>query len=78
MRFFWRPEVNLEEVVAIDEALSQLRDRPRAAKIVEMKFFGGLTKEEIGLILNLSSKTVGRDWDAARLWLRAALETRPD
>src|ERR1035438_2203686 len=71
---FLASEENLDDVVAIDEALNQfaLID-PRAARIVEMKFFGGLTKEEIGILLELSPRTVTRDWDAARRWVRAAL-----
>lgn len=72
---FLASEDNLDDVVAIDEALSRfaLID-PRAARIVEMKFFGGLTKEEIAIILDLAPRTVTRDWDAARRWLQAALE----
>ncbi len=71
---FLASEENLDDVLAIDEALSQfaLID-PRAAQIVEMRFFGGLTKEEIGVLLNLSPRTITRDWDAARRWLQAAL-----
>jgi RNA polymerase sigma-70 factor, ECF subfamily len=72
---FLASEENLDDVLAIDEALNRfaLVD-PRAARIVEMNFFGGLTKEEIGILLDLSPRTVTRDWNAARRWLHAALE----
>jgi RNA polymerase sigma factor (TIGR02999 family) len=60
-----------EEVLELDAALSRLRAmQPRAAGVVEMHFFGGLTLEEIGAHLGVSVKTVQRDWQAARAWLR--------
>jgi RNA polymerase sigma factor (TIGR02999 family) len=59
-----------EELVAMDEALESLgRIDERQAKIVEMKFFGGLTAPEIAQVLGLSLATVDRDWATARLWL---------
>ncbi len=66
-----------EEVLGIDEALERLRAlQPRAMKVVEMHFFGGLTLLEIAGLLELSEKTVQRDWQAARAWLRK--EVRAD
>jgi RNA polymerase sigma factor (sigma-70 family) len=41
----------------------------RSAQIVELRFFGGLTNDEIAEILSLSSRTVKRDWEFARAWL---------
>jgi RNA polymerase sigma factor (TIGR02999 family) len=54
------------------EGLSQVDERQ--AKIVEMKFFGGLTAPEISQVLGLSLSTVERDWAVARLWLRRQME----
>ena len=58
------------EIVAVDAALSKLeRLDERQARIVEMKFFGGLTIEEIGEVLDISSATVKREWSTAKLLL---------
>src|SRR6202044_1659447 len=54
------------------ESLSQLDERQ--AKIVEMKFFGGLTAAEIAQVLGVSLTTVERDWAVARLWLRRQMD----
>jgi RNA polymerase sigma factor (TIGR02999 family) len=51
------------------EALSELH--PRAGKVVEMRFFGGLTEEEIANVLGISARTVKRDWMIARGWLHS-------
>lgn len=57
-------------LVAIDEALDALAAfDPRKSKVVELKFFGGLTTEEIGQVLHVSPQTVLRDWKLARSWL---------
>jgi RNA polymerase sigma factor (TIGR02999 family) len=58
------------DLVALDKALIGLtRIDPRKAQIVEMRFFGGLTVEEIGGVLKVSPGTVKRDWRAAKAWL---------
>jgi RNA polymerase sigma-70 factor, ECF subfamily len=58
------------DLVALDEALIGLaRIDPRKAQIVEMRFFGGLTVEEIGGVLKVSPGTVKREWRAAKAWL---------
>jgi RNA polymerase sigma factor (TIGR02999 family) len=60
-----------EETLALDEALSRLEaTQPRAARVVELRFFGGLTLGETASLLGLSTKTVQRDGDAAMAWLR--------
>lgn len=60
-----------EEVLGLDDALERLRGmQPRAVNVVEMHFFGGLTLSEIAGLLDVSEKTVQRDWQAARAWLR--------
>jgi RNA polymerase sigma-70 factor, ECF subfamily len=62
------------ELLALDEALEKLAAfDPRKAKVVEMRYFGGLTMEEIGDVLKVHVNTVTRDWTAARAWLFAAL-----
>ena len=62
------------DIVALDEALSELaKFDERKARIVELKFFGGLTTEEIAQHLDVSTATVERDWKFARAWLHRAL-----
>jgi RNA polymerase sigma factor (TIGR02999 family) len=57
-------------ILAVDEALSAFsRLAPRQAKVVELRYFGGLTEEEIVAALDISPRTVRRDWDVARAWL---------
>jgi len=67
------------EVLAVDEALSRLAALdPRKAQIVELRYFGGLSIEDIGRLLDLSSRTIKRDWRWARAWLYRELgEERP-
>lgn len=62
------------DLIALDEALSQLGlQDPRQCRVVEMRYFGGLTHEEIAETLDVSVATVNRDWRVAKLWLRRAL-----
>ncbi len=62
------------DVLALNEALERLTTfDARQGRIVELHFFGGLTFEEIALILSLSGRTVKRDWGMARAWLRIEL-----
>ncbi len=57
-------------IIELDEALSALsRIDPRKSRIVELKFFGGLSEEEIAKLLDTSLRTVQRDWNLARAWL---------
>lgn len=59
---------------ALDEALARLTQmKERAAKIVELRFFGGLSVEEVADYLGVSARTVKGDWRTARAWLRAEL-----
>jgi RNA polymerase sigma-70 factor, ECF subfamily len=68
-----------DETLALDEALARLEAaEPRAARVVELRFFGGLTLEETAAILNVSSKTVQRDGEAAMAWLRKEVRTALD
>jgi RNA polymerase sigma factor (TIGR02999 family) len=62
------------ELLALDEALEKLAAfDQRKARVVEMRYFGGLTMEEIADVLKIHVNTVTRDWTAARAWLFAAL-----
>ena len=57
-------------VMALDDALRTLSElSPRKAKIVELKYFGGLSEEEIAEMLQISTRSVRRDWQFARAWL---------
>lgn len=61
-------------VTEIDEALERLEQlSPRQAKVVELRFFAGLSEEEIGEVLGVTSRTVKRDWTMARAWLYGEL-----
>jgi RNA polymerase sigma factor (TIGR02999 family) len=63
---------------ALDRALDRLATiSPRQAQIVELRYFGGLTVEEAASLLELSEKTIKRDWTAARAWLRRELGEPP-
>jgi RNA polymerase sigma factor (TIGR02999 family) len=79
------PNVNLEEtavlapgpdrsILAVDEALTAFsRLAPRQARVVELRYFGGLTEDEIVAALDISPRTVRRDWDFAKAWLSKEL-----
>jgi RNA polymerase sigma factor (TIGR02999 family) len=63
------PQQSLE-LIELDEAMNRLAQaHPRQQRIVEMRFFGGLSIEEIAEALAISPKTVKRDWSVARAWL---------
>jgi len=63
------------DVVAVDEALETLaRIDPRRAKVVELRFFGGLSVEETAVVLMISKESVMRDWRLARAWLARELD----
>ncbi len=65
-----------EELVEIDEALNELYNlNNRLAKIVELRFYAGLSMEETGNTLGISGKTVSRDWAKARAWLFKRLKS---
>lgn len=65
-----------DHIVRVHEALLELEALdPRLARVVEMRFFAGLSDAEIGLALDQSERTVRRDWDKARLILSEALRT---
>ena len=66
-----------EELLAVNEVLDRLAAiDPRQARIVELRYFGGLTEEETAKVLKVSTRTVKRDWTVARAWLYAELTRR--
>jgi RNA polymerase sigma factor (TIGR02999 family) len=70
-------EEKLEGVVALDEALKRLEMLyPRRAKVVELRYFGGLSVEKIASLLEVSERSVKRDWSLARVWLFRELKPR--
>jgi len=72
--FFEQREIDL---IALNEALETLAALDaEQAKIVELRFFGGLTIEEISEVLGISPATTKREWDSAKLWLRRQLSDR--
>jgi RNA polymerase sigma-70 factor (ECF subfamily) len=72
-------QVSFDEALVIDEALAALAQfDERKAQVVEMRFFGGLTEEEIAAALDVSPETVRRDWRLARSWLRRRLGWKQD
>jgi RNA polymerase sigma factor (TIGR02999 family) len=64
-------QVRSRELVALDDALRELAEHdPRKTRIVELRFFGGLTLEEIAEVIGVAPITVSREWAKARAWLR--------
>ncbi len=64
-------------ILVLDEALERLEKfDERQAKVVEMRFFGGMNNREIAESLDVSEQTVGREWRAARLWLYRELNQK--
>jgi len=61
---------DMVEVLAINQLLEKLAEKdPRAAQVVQLRYFGGLTYEEIGEVLEVTPRTAKRDWQLARAWL---------
>ena len=71
-----RPQNQKEtDVVTLNEALERLSElSPRQSQIVELRYFGGLTEEQIAETLDISIRTVRRDWSLARVWLYRELK----
>jgi len=67
-------EARSNELLALDEALATLAEQdPRKSRIVELRYFGGLTVEETAQLLDVSLRTVEREWTMAKAWLYRAL-----
>lgn len=70
-------EQRADELIAVDDSLNRLaKIDPRQARVVELRFFGGLSVEEAAEVLGVSPKTVKRDWSVAKAWLYADLKER--
>jgi RNA polymerase sigma factor (sigma-70 family) len=64
----------LDELLDLDNALDRLAKLdPRQVRIIEMRFFGGLTEAEIAATIGISERTVKREWKAGRAWLYGEL-----
>jgi RNA polymerase sigma-70 factor (ECF subfamily) len=71
-------EEHLDILLEIDAALHRLAQwDPRQCKIVELRFFAGLTEDEVAEVLGVAPRTVKRDWKVAKAWLRGELERSP-
>ena len=69
----------LEEVLSLNEALKTLESlHPRQGKVVELRYFGGLSVEQIASLLGVSPRSVKRDWSLARIWLFRELKQGSD
>ncbi|MCG8462584.1 MAG: ECF-type sigma factor [Holophagales bacterium] len=67
-------EPSFEEILAVDQALDRLRKvSTRQADIVELRYFGGFSEEDVSEVLGISRSTVSRDWRVARLFLSSTL-----
>jgi RNA polymerase sigma-70 factor (ECF subfamily) len=70
-------ERQADELLAVDDSLNLLaKIDPRQARVVELRFFGGLSVEEAADVLGVSPKTVKREWSVAKAWLAADLKQR--
>jgi RNA polymerase sigma factor (TIGR02999 family) len=71
----WSKEARAASILDLDRALQQLADLdPRAARVVELRFFGGMMETEAAEVVDVSVSTVRRDWRKARMWLMRALD----
>jgi RNA polymerase sigma-70 factor (ECF subfamily) len=67
-------ETDSDEIVALDEALTRLKERDACqAKVVELRYFGGLSVPEVAEVLGISERTVKREWSMAKAWLYGEL-----
>jgi RNA polymerase sigma factor (TIGR02999 family) len=71
-------DAEADDLLALDDALSSLEKlNPRQSRIVECRFFGGMTIEETAAVLDISTATVKRDWSLAQLWLFKTIQQDP-
>jgi RNA polymerase sigma factor (TIGR02999 family) len=72
-------DAQADELLALDDALTRLAEfNPQGARIVQYRFFGGLSNEEIAELMGTSPRTVRRSWTVAKAWLRRELGDRVD
>lgn len=71
-------EERTEEMLALDEALNRLMEMsPRRTRVVELRYFGGLSVEQIATVLAIGTRSVKRDWALTRIWLFNKLRADP-
>ena len=74
--FAFTPERS-NDLLALDEVLNRLGENdPRTLQVVELRFFGGLTVDQAAEAMGISPRTVKREWNFGRAWLRAELEAK--
>jgi RNA polymerase sigma factor (TIGR02999 family) len=72
------PSEPARDILALDEALRRLATMdPRKGQIVELRFFGGLGLEETAEVLKVSSRTIRREWELAKVWLASEMRSEP-
>ena len=75
LAYEWR---NADAILELDRALDRLAAHDESlSKLVEMRFFAGMTEEEIAVAMQKSTRTIKRDWKFARAWLYAELNAKP-
>lgn len=68
--------IPLDDLLSVDDALTRLAENsPRLARVVELRFFAGLSEEETARALEVTTRTIQRDWAKARAWLHAELDS---
>jgi RNA polymerase sigma factor (sigma-70 family) len=66
------------DLLALDQALNELTTfDPRMARIMELRYFGGLSEQEVAEVLSISRSTVTREWQTARTWLYRRMTAAP-
>ena len=79
LRAFMLTVVVVDDILALDEALERLKaDDERKARIVSLRFFAGLSVDEVATVVDRSPRSVARDWAYARAWLYRELGGQPD
>jgi RNA polymerase sigma factor (TIGR02999 family) len=69
------PQKSDVDIVALDDALNRLAELdPQQSRLIELRFFGGLSLEETAIVLGISPRSVERSWTAARAWLRLEMD----
>ena len=64
------PQLNDDRIIAVNDALERLSQvSPRQSRVVELRYFAGLTEEEVASLLCVTRRTVNRDWQMASAWL---------
>jgi RNA polymerase sigma factor (TIGR02999 family) len=72
-------DIDFAELLALDDALERLGQKnPRLPRVIELRFFAGLTEEETAATLGVTTRTVQRDWTIARAWLHKELAAASD